>query len=389
MLENILKEAVEHILPFWMEMKDEVYGGYYGGMDCHLNLDKQGDKGGIASARILWSFAAAYNTFGEPVYLNHARHAYDFLITKVLDPSDKGLYWMLDYQGNLIDDRKHVYAQSFGIYALSEYYAASNDETALDQALELFYLIEGKGYDFRIDIYGEEYSKDWKPRNNEMLSENGITATITTNTLLHILEAYTRLHQVSKNVAVKKQLLFLVKIFKDKIWNKESNHMRVFFDEHWNEIIDLTSYGHDIEATWLYDLALKELGLDDNEDYTCFITDIGEQVSRVAMDGDGSIYNESEDGRVDKDRIWWCQAEALVGYVNLMERTGDHRYKDMAERLWLYISDNIVDKRTGGEWYYSVHDDGNASEGQIIEPWKTPYHNLRACIEICKRAVRV
>ena len=44
------------ILPFWMGMKDEIYGGFYGYMDHNLITDRTADKGCILHSRILWTF---------------------------------------------------------------------------------------------------------------------------------------------------------------------------------------------------------------------------------------------------------------------------------------------------------------------------------------------
>ena len=44
-----------------------------------------------------------------------------------------------------------------------------------------------------------------------------------------------------------------------------------------------------------------------------------EQVYRRAY-REGSLLNEKKGERVDTDRIWWVQAEAMVGFYNGFER---------------------------------------------------------------------
>ncbi len=97
------------------------------------------------------------------------------------------------------------------------------------------------------------------------------------------------------------------------------------------------------------------------------------------------MYNEAENGQVDKTRIWWCQAEAMVGFYNMYERTNEVKYLNLVERLWAYTSLHLIDERAGGEWYYSVEPNGEKTERPVVEPWKTPYHNVRACLEIIER----
>ena len=58
-------ELVNHIIPFWMNLKDQEYGGYYGYMDYDLQVDKTYEKGCILNSRILWFFSSAYTMFGS------------------------------------------------------------------------------------------------------------------------------------------------------------------------------------------------------------------------------------------------------------------------------------------------------------------------------------
>src|SRR5690625_7826841 len=104
---EVEKELTEHILPFWMRLKDEQNGGLYGMVDYDLHTHKQADKGGIVTARFLWTFSAAYRVTKNKAYLEYADHLYDFLVNKVYDNEHLGLYWLVDYQGNPKDTRKH------------------------------------------------------------------------------------------------------------------------------------------------------------------------------------------------------------------------------------------------------------------------------------------
>ena len=386
LVKDLKHEVSNHILPFWMALIDEEYGGYYGKVNYDLKIEEKAAKGGIFTARLLWSFSSAYRVLGDEVYLKHAKHAYGFLMNHCMDKENGGIFWMLDHKGCVTDDRKHVYAQAFAIYALSEYYLASHDQEALEQALALFNLIETKGYHSELRSYGEEYTRDWVIKDNEMLSApSDSVAAITTNTLLHILEAYTTLYTATQNNRVKEALSALVDIFQTRIWNKSTNHMRVFFEKDWTEKSAVKSYGHDIEATWLYDKALNVLGLENDDAYTAFVSEIADNIQFVAMDKEGCMYNEAENGQVDKTRIWWCQAEAMVGFYNMYERTNEVKYLNLVERLWAYTSLHLIDERVGGEWYYSVEPNGEKTERPVVEPWKTPYHSVRACLEIIER----
>jgi mannobiose 2-epimerase len=382
--EEVKAELTEHIIPFWINLRDDENGGFYGSLSTDLELDKKADKGIIAHARILWTFSAVYNEIGGEENLKNAKHAYEFLINKGLDKEYKGFYWMLDYKGNKTDTRKHIYVQSFCIYALSEYYRASKNEKALEYAIDLYNLVEDTGFDKDIKAYREEFNREWEEAINEMLSENGVIADITMNTHLHVLEAYTNLYLVWQDEGLKKVIENLIYVFYEKIYDKETKFLKVFLNKNWQSIIDLKSFGHDIEASWLIDDAIKAIGLKD-EKLDKMIIDIAYNIGEYAIQEDGSLINEEENSIKDFDRVWWVQAEAVIGFLNIYEKNKDELMLTYAKDLWTYIKDKIIDKRPGAEWYQSINAKGNPTTRRIVEPWKAPYHNGRFCLEIMKR----
>ena len=286
-------------------------------------------------------------------YKKAATHAYEFLRDKLIDKEFKGVYWMVDYLGNPIDTRKHVYCQSFAIYALSEYYKATKDKQALDLAMNLFSLVENIGFNKENSAYLEEFDREWNITPNEMLSENGVIAEITTNTHLHVLEGYTNLYSVTNNRVVGERLKELIYTFYNKIYDKEQHLLKIFFDSEWNTIIDVKSYGHDIEASWLIDDAYKALNLKD-ESIEKMIIDIAYNI-KAQIQEDGSLINESENGVKDYTRVWWVQVEAMVGYLNAYERTHDESFLNIVNNLSSpinidsYVSEVIIN--TGEEYF--------------------------------------
>ncbi|WP_152400606.1 AGE family epimerase/isomerase [Paenibacillus cellulositrophicus] len=382
--QEIHREWTEHILPFWAGLRDDRHGGYYGEVSVDLQTDTLAPKGGIATARQLWSFSAAYRVTGEEVWASHAKHAYSFLKDQLIDREHGGMYWMVDHEGQPLDTRKHVYAQSFAVYSLSEYSRATGDAGALGLARELFGLIEEKGYDTGIQAYKEEFDREWHEQPNEMLSENGLNADITMNTTIHVLEAYTTLYRVWPDPRVRSALENLLSMLYNRIYDPEKKRLNVFFDRSWNSLLDLTSFGHDIEASWLIDDAMKAIG-SDHADYAKMVVDIAYQIADTAVSEDGSLMNEQHGDRIDDTRIWWVQAESMVGFYNAYQRTGDTRFLDLIDRMWTYTKTHIVDARGGGEWYWSVQANGQPDDREIAGPWKCPYHNSRFCIEMIER----
>lgn len=386
MVEEIKNHLTDCIIPFWKKLRDDENGGYYGYMDYDLQVDKKAVKGCILNSRITWFFANAYLTLHDDSLLQEAKHGYEFMQKYCVDKDKGGVFWSVAYDGTPEDTTKHTYNQAFSIYALSSYYDASKDREALETALELFRIIEERCTD---EIgYKEAFDREFKEIENDKLSENGVIAAKTMNTLLHVFEAYTELYRVSGDADVKKRLEWILDTLADKIYNPGLHRQEVFFDREMNSILDLHSYGHDIETAWLIRRGTDVLGEKVYEDKMLpIILDLTSQVYKVAFDGH-SFANECEKGVVDQNRIWWVQAEAVVGFLNAYALAPEHtEYREAAKAEWEFIRDHVVDKRDGSEWFWDVNREGKAVSGKpIVEPWKCPYHNGRMCLEVIRRA---
>lgn len=382
--EEIKNELENHIIPFWDSLCDYERGGFYGYMDSALKLDKNAPKGVILHSRILWFYSNCYLTLGRKDCLEKARHAFDFLNKYCVDRENGGVYWMVNADGTVNDDLKHTYCQSFFVYAMSSYYAASGDKTALDLAMSVFDVIESKCTD---DVaYLEAQSREFQLVPNDFLSENDIMADKTMNTVLHLIEAYTELYRVNKNNRVLSRLKFLLNLTCDKIYDKERSQLLVFFDREMNVLGDIHSYGHDIEATWLLDRACDII---DDPALTAKISSMNEKIAaniaNIAFEN-GALNNERVKDEINKWRIWWVQAESVVGFLNASKRYNNPKYREIAETVWQYIKTNIVDTREGGEWHSQVDEQGNYAQFKpVVEPWKCPYHNGRMCLEVINR----
>ena len=372
------------ILPFWMKLKDDRFGGFYGYMGQDLTVDKEAEKGCILHSRILWFFSEAAMVLNRSDLREYADHAYRFIREHCMDKVHGGIFWSMTYDGKPLDTTKHTYNQGFAIYALSAYYRLTGNEEALNLAKEIFRLIEKNC----TDEFGylEAFTADWGPESNEKLSENGVMAEKTMNTLLHVFEGYSGLYQACSDAEVGKAMERILKIYSEKIWSEDLKRQLVFFDREYNSIIDLYSYGHDIESSWLMDWGCGLLG---DEALSAHISRINETMARAVFTAawdHGSLANECDRGEKNELRIWWVQAEAVVGLTHLWQKTGEEPYRQAAAENYRFILEHVFDHRPGSEWYWAVRDDGTPDNTrEIVEPWKCPYHNGRMCMELIRR----
>ena len=385
-IDEIRNELENHIVPYWEELKDEEFGGFYGFKGYDLALDKKADKGVILHSRILWFFSTCYEVLGDEKYRALAAHAYDYVKKNCVDYELGGVYWMTTFDGKPADDMKHTYNIAFAVYALSAYFNATGDKEALALAERLFDDIETK----TPDEYGcrEAFTRDWKLADNEALSENGLHAEKTMNSVLHLIEAYTELYRADKSDRVAAALKKQLSIVENKIYDYDNNALRVFFDGKFDVIGDIHSFGHDIEASWLTDRAVETLGDEELiKKFNALDLRLAENIFNIAIE-DGALNNERENDKIDRTRVWWVQAEGVVGFMNAYQHSGDKKYLKAALGIWDYIKDNVVDKREGGEWYSEVSFEGKPHDWkEETGPWKCPYHNGRMCLEMIKRGV--
>jgi len=88
-------------------------------------------------------------------------------------------------------------------------------------------------------------------------------------------------------------------------------------------------------------------------------------------------------------KIWWVQAEALLGLLYAHEHFQQPRALEVFRRTWEFVDQELID-RDNGEWFDRVRPDGSVVKQKGNE-WKTAYHNGRAMlrsIEILRAAAR-
>lgn len=382
-----LIEELQQILNYWTTFTvDPEHGGFYGKISNDNRVDKTAPKGAVLNARILWSFAAAHN-LNQKHSLELADRAYLYVIEHFIDKEFGGVYWTVDYKGNPLDTKKQVYAAAFTIYALSEYYMARGDQEILDHAISLYQDLVKHSYDREKGGYLEAFNRQWAAIDDLRLSAKDANEKKTMNTHLHVLEAFTSLYRVWPDQALKANIINLLHDFQNHIVDAKTSRMMLFFDEDWNSKSDLVSYGHDIEASWLL---LEAAEVVKEHDLIEDIKVLAVKMANASMEGldqDGSLWYEKEPSKdhLIKEKHWWVQAEAMVGFYNAWQISSEQKYLKASKQSWDYVQQSIIDKENG-EWFWGVHEDGSLMQHEDKAGlWKCPYHNSRACIEIIRR----
>ncbi len=384
---TVFEKELDSILNYWITYTlDKKYGGFYGQVDHENKVNKEAPKGSVLNARILWSFSAAYNQSRKPEHLEMAKRSFDYIRNYFVDGIYGGIFWAVDHKGLPLDTKKQIYALAFTIYGLAEYYKACENVLALAMAQKLFAEIEKRSYDTEKGGYIEAFARNWKELPDLRLSDKDYNEKKTMNTHLHVLEAYTNLYRIWKDGLLEKQIRGLINNFLEYIIDPKTNHLILFFDENWQPKSDVTSYGHDIEGSWLLLEAAEVL---EDEVLLLQVKNVAVAMAHAAasgLDKDGSLYYEygPEQGHLIKERYWWVQAEAMVGFLNAWQLTGDHTFYKYFENVWAFIQKKII--AGNGEWVWGLNEDGTVMQGEDkVGIWKCPYHNSRSLIEVIRR----
>lgn len=385
---RIEADLEQNILPFWIRHAvDRERGGFVGALSDDLEVEAGVSRGALLTARILWTYSAAYRYRADRASLEMARHAYTDLISCFEDPLHGGTFWSIDAGGTPLETRKQVYGQAFAIYALTEHHRATGEREPLDQAIAIFHLLESHARDRRHGGYFEAYARDWSPIADMRLSRVDLNEPKSQNTHLHVMEAYTNLMRAWPDASVREAQTALLEVMLARIVDPVTSHLGLFFSETWELRSDRVSYGHDIEASWLLWEAAEVLG------EAALLERLRPIVLRIArvtlaegLDVDGAVFNEGGPaGVTDTNKEWWPQAEAVVGFLNAHQLSGDERHLRAALHAWDFIEARLIDRRNG-EWIRGVTRDGAILPGHPkVSFWKCPYHNGRACIEAATR----
>ena len=394
----------DKMIPFWLEKSvDEKHGGYLTCIDEIGKVSADANKMIVTQTRMLWGFSAL-GDFVPAKYaarMERAAHmGYDFLIKHFWDGQNGGFRWETARDGALADGGKLVYAQSFAIYSLSEYFLRHNNPAALEYAEKTFDLLQIYAADTLYGGYYENFESNW------VRSAGGIYAgdRKSLDIHMHLMEAFTVLYKASGKEIHRRKLKEVIGIIVNYMINKESGYglnqfdaafkslpaINIYrtwnFDRETNEKIDgpadTTSYGHNVELSWLLGRACEVLG---------GIEVKSEEVTKKLLDHSllygydyefGGVYRDGigNESALVKDKEWWQNFESMVGYLNGYIFYNDERYLEAFRLTWEFIKKYFIINEFG-ESRRLLSRTGTPVISDIGNAWKGIYHTGRAIAE--------
>jgi len=410
LLHGQVSHALENgIIPFWLERSlDHEYGGFL------TNFDQDGRSLGTpekylnTQCRLIWWFSTLARHYPQkPEYRQEAAKGMNFLIRHFWDAQSGGWFWKVKRDGAQLDDGKSVYGQSFAIYATAEYYRATLDSRVLEYAIQTFDLLQVYCADTLRGGYFENLECDWRVSAPGFYGgdRKGL------DTHMHLMESFTNLYAASgleiHRRKLEAQVQLIIRHFINPLTGCGRNQVDLDFqpipaialNRTWNAEragdapatpTDTTSYGHNVELSWLTNLAIQTGGFDP-EPYKPVMKRLLEHAVQHGVDWEvGGIYR---DGRADgevliKEKEFWQNSEVLVGFLDGYETFGDERFFAAFENVWNFVNTYMINHAVG-EFRTLLDREGRPVDANIGNPWKVAYHTGRALLECSQRLARL
>ncbi|MFO1478014.1 MAG: AGE family epimerase/isomerase [Verrucomicrobiota bacterium] len=385
---RIESNLFNNIAGFWYpKTLDTTNGGYWIDADIQGRLQGPGNKMIVTQARMVWLYSrlARYG-YRPKEMLQAADLGYRFLRDKMWDSTNGGFYWMVDATGNrVIRPGKHIYGQSFALYALSEYSLAGTNTEALQLAGKLFDLIESKAHDAQFGGYIESFSQNWTPQLPGEKTYMGDAEFKLMNTHLHLLESVTAFYRATRLPLARERLRELIDIESNTVVRKGPVACTDKYRRNWEPVLTgdfaRVSYGHDLENIWLLIDACNAAGIPN----TLFL-DLYRALFQYSLqygfdekNGGFYYYGGFNQPASNREKNWWVQAEACASALYMYRLTRDPLYLRVFQKTYDWIDTRQVDWKNG-EWFETITPDG-APYGDKAQIWKAGYHNGRAMIE--------
>jgi len=390
---ELRKNLEQAVVGFWYPRSiDRANGGYLLAIDDRGATTGTPNKMIVSQARMVWLFARlARSGYRQAEMKEAAAQGFRFLADRMWDPEHGGFYWEVDPTGTRVtDDGKYTYGESFGLYALSEYYRATGDEKALALATRLYDLLVRYARDPEQGGYYEFFTRDWKaPPEGARSHVGGPPGAKLMNTHLHLLESVAEYYRASASTDARERLHELVTIETNAVVRKELTACTDQYRRDWTPILEegsaRVSYGHDLENIWLSADAVSTLAESNAPLVDLYRRLFAYSRAHGIDETAGGVYSSGPfNAPADqRNKIWWVQAEALVSALTMFRLTGDAAYARMFEQTWRWVNTKQTDW-ANGEWYQDVRPDGTHTPVKA-DQWKEGYHNGRAllvCLEL-------
>ena len=406
-------EKTEHylqnnLIPFWANrVVDEKYGGFQTNFDRNGIRTNVTEKSFLAQCRSLFTISHTVRSgYNWPNHEQALAQGIKFLFKYYQDKKYGGYYWIVDEDGSVLDDNKIIYGHAFLIYGLSEFALLTGDESIKTEAIRVFNFLQDEIKDQEYGGYFEHFNRQFEP----IKARNDIGVFKSLDVHMHLMEAFTTLYELTGDEKHRLALEEINTLIINKMIHKETGTGISMFTQDWSPIanveletvwgadrfdengksIDITSYGHNIELTWLYLLSQDVLKIP-REKSLCKMVKIYEHTYQNGIDWiNGGLFVEGEKkGSVtETNKEFWQQAEGMVGFLDAYLMANDEKYLVAFKNIHDFVFEKMINWEQG-EWFALLDQKGKVIWDYMGTSWKTLYHTVRGMCEISNRLRKI
>jgi len=340
----------------------------------------------VSSTRFVFNYAMAWLAFGNPAYLDAAKHGLRYLRDVHRNVANGGYHWTIR-DGQPEDSSNQAYGVAFVLLAYATAVKAGIDQARawMDETWEL---LEQRYWEAEAGLYRDEADADWhfSPYRGQ-------------NANMHLCEAMIAAYQATRKARYLDRALTLADHMTRRQAARADGLVWEHYDTAWNIDWEFNKDdpknlfkpwgfqpGHQTEWAKLLliiDPLLRERGMP--QDWLVpKAKELFDRALAAAWDevNGGICYGFAPDGSIcDGEKYFWVQAESLAAAALLEDRTGDATYGDWYGRIWRYSWQHMIDHRYGA-WYRILTRDNRKIDDEKSPAGKTDYHTMGACHEV-------
>ncbi|GHB10098.1 AGE family epimerase/isomerase [Salinicola rhizosphaerae] len=376
-----LEQQIARIMGFYHPRCIDAQSGFY-----HHFLDdgtryNEGYRHLISSAQFVINYARFARHTGNDEYRHWARHGLKALEEGHRQSRTGAYAWTLDH-GRPGDTRQRAEGIAFVMMAYAEAFMAGIPEAdaGMQQTHEC---LERHFFEPAHGLYLAETDERWHPPGVRRQSAN-----------LLICRALLAAHATTQaeSSAYRQRAAELATTVWHKLASMGDGWLWETFDADWRALYDRGlpfdepgdggwgfRIGH--QLGWVETL-VRLSGTDARSPWML------ETAQRLFTETMNAAWDRKHDGLIatvdfnrhplDRDKVHWVQAEALVAAARLAEVTGEARYWRWFDRLANYCARYFIDQRYGG-WYRVLTADNRPYSREKSPGGKTDYESLTAC----------
>jgi len=361
-------ELFDSVIPFWLNNSpDREYGGYF---SC---LERNGmvfdtDKYSWMQGREIWMFSKLCSVYGaRPEWLEAAKLGVDFMRTHGRAPNGD-FYFSLDRKGSPLTVPYNIFADCFMCIAFAEYFRASGDKQAQEEALAVYR---------RIQQRKDNPKGVWTKQIAAARSLSGMAFPMIQMMMARELRGLIPDDELMPVIRENLDIFFDRHVDR----NRKRVFERVLPDG--GRLLDvmegrLLNPGHALEILWfVMDIANTILNdqkmVEDTADIMLWCVESGWDKEFGGIFYYQDYLGYPTDKIESTMKLWWVHNEAINAMLLAAKLTGGALHEDWFKKLHDYSFEHFSD-RAGGEWYGYLDRQGTPVFGLKGGKWKGFYH---------------